>query len=75
MGFFTLSGYLISASYDRLPDVLHFVRNRLLRIFPGFWVCLLVTGFLIAPAIVYLNDHQLSGFAYWGNMSAFSFFL
>lgn len=74
IGFFTLSGYLISSSFDRSENISRFLLNRVLRIFPGYWVCLLVTGFVIAP-FIYLNGHQsLSGFAFFGDGSAFSFF-
>ncbi|AXE19216.1 hypothetical protein DR864_16385 [Runella rosea] len=42
--FFTVSGFLILWSFDRQPSQwLIYVRNRLLRIFPGLYVCLLVT--------------------------------
>ena len=45
-GFFGISGFLIARSAERN----HFGRylwQRFLRIFPGYWVCLLVTGFVI----------------------------
>jgi peptidoglycan/LPS O-acetylase OafA/YrhL len=45
-GFFGISGFLIAQSAERN----HFGRylwQRFLRIFPGYWVCLLVTGFVI----------------------------
>lgn len=48
MGFFAISGYLIASSrtHTRLPD---FVARRVLRIYPGFVVCLLVIAALFAP--------------------------
>lgn len=39
LGFFGLSGYLVTASRDRL-SVGPFLRNRALRIFPGYWLAL-----------------------------------
>ncbi|HEY6454243.1 MAG TPA: acyltransferase [Steroidobacteraceae bacterium] len=41
--FFMISGFLISASYERSLSVGSYARNRMLRIFPGLWCCLLVT--------------------------------
>jgi peptidoglycan/LPS O-acetylase OafA/YrhL len=41
--FFVVSGYLVSASYERQEEVLSYIRNRLFRIYPGLWVCLLAT--------------------------------
>ncbi len=46
--FFAVSGFLIAASASR-NNVLRYLWQRFLRIFPAFWVCLLVTAFLIAP--------------------------
>jgi peptidoglycan/LPS O-acetylase OafA/YrhL len=74
VGFFTLSGYLISASFDRSENISRFLLSRVLRIFPGYWACLLVTGFVIAPLIYLSANHSLSNFAFWGDNSSFSFF-
>jgi peptidoglycan/LPS O-acetylase OafA/YrhL len=41
--FYTISGYLISASFERSSDLRHYFRNRFLRIFPGLWACLIIT--------------------------------
>jgi peptidoglycan/LPS O-acetylase OafA/YrhL len=43
-GFFLLSGCLIAASFMRTRSLPIFVWHRVLRIFPGYWVCLLVTA-------------------------------
>ncbi len=48
-GFFTVSGFLITASWLRRPHLREYWKARFLRIFPGLWVCLLVTAFVIAP--------------------------
>jgi peptidoglycan/LPS O-acetylase OafA/YrhL len=48
-GFFALSGYLIAASYVRLQSLSAFAWHRARRIFPGYWVCLLVTAFALPP--------------------------
>jgi len=49
-GFFAISGYLITISRMRLP-LGQFMMNRAVRILPGFWVCLIVVAFLIAPVM------------------------
>lgn len=41
--FFAISGFLISASYERNPNLLQYSRNRGLRIFPALWACLAVS--------------------------------
>jgi peptidoglycan/LPS O-acetylase OafA/YrhL len=41
--FFIISGYLVSASYERNRDLWVYFKNRALRIFPGLWACILVT--------------------------------
>ena len=48
-GFFVLSGFLVSRSRDRMASGLRYLWHRVLRIFPGFWVCLLVTAVVLAP--------------------------
>lgn len=50
--FFVISGFLISAAYQRSPDIRNYYQNRLLRIYPALWVCLAVSilsVILIAP--------------------------
>lgn len=44
-GFFAISGYLVAQSASR-NSVGRYLWQRFLRIFPGFWVCLIVTAFL-----------------------------
>ena len=42
--FFVASGFMVSASYERQAgDWKRYFRNRALRIFPGLWVCVLIT--------------------------------
>jgi peptidoglycan/LPS O-acetylase OafA/YrhL len=54
-GFFGLSGFLISRSARR-SSLPRYLWHRLLRIFPGYWVCLAVTAFVVAP-LLWLYDH------------------
>ncbi|MUM17857.1 acyltransferase [Mycobacterium sp. CBMA271] len=51
-GFFALSGFLITSSWMRNPRPREYFSARALRIFPGLWVCLMVTAFVIAPLSV-----------------------
>jgi peptidoglycan/LPS O-acetylase OafA/YrhL len=41
--FFVISGVLISKSYEHSNSLRDYLRNRCLRIFPGLWVCLVVS--------------------------------
>ncbi|MCO5947677.1 acyltransferase family protein [Mucilaginibacter flavidus] len=70
MGFFALSGYLITASFERCKSLVTFASHRLLRILPAFWVCLLVTGFILAPLIYVLEGNPVSNFQFTGPGSA-----
>jgi peptidoglycan/LPS O-acetylase OafA/YrhL len=58
-GFFLLSGYLILQSWMRNPSLKPFLRNRVLRIVPGFAVAsllsVLVVGPLGASAVAYFH--------------------
>ena len=46
-GFFGISGFLIAGSAGR-NSLGRYLWQRFLRIFPGFWVCLVLTAFLFA---------------------------
>jgi peptidoglycan/LPS O-acetylase OafA/YrhL len=60
--FFVLSGFLITRSYECVGSPGRFVWHRFLRIFPGFWLCLLVTAFLLAPAAFFHQHATLRGY-------------
>jgi peptidoglycan/LPS O-acetylase OafA/YrhL len=60
-GFFVLSGFLITASGMRF-SLPRYGWHRFLRIFPGFWACLLVTAFVIAPLVALYERDTLAGF-------------
>ncbi len=61
-GFFSVSGFLIARSFLTAPSVWHYLSARTLRIFPAYWVCLLLTAGVIAP-LAYVIDHGgLTGF-------------
>lgn len=52
--FFTISGYLISQSFEATPSPWVFLAKRALRIFPGLIACLCVCVFVIGPAVTSL---------------------
>lgn len=55
-GFFAISGFLITASWVRNPRLREYFVARILRIFPGLWVCLAVVAFVIAPISVAIQE-------------------
>lgn len=54
-GFFVISGYLIYCSWERRPRIGQYLMARILRIYPGFWVCLIVTAGAFAPISLLLS--------------------
>jgi peptidoglycan/LPS O-acetylase OafA/YrhL len=59
--FFVLSGYLIAGS--RLNNTLvSYLRRRVLRIYPGFLVCLLTVVLVFAPVSYARGHHSLHGY-------------
>lgn len=52
--FFTISGYLITESWDRDPNLLRFFTRRALRIFPGLVICSLLSVLVLGPALTTL---------------------
>ena len=63
-GFFVISGFLITRS-GRRTALGRFAWHRVLRILPAFWICLLVTAFVLAPIVALIERGSLSGF--WGH--------
>lgn len=54
-GFFVVSGFLVTMSLLRLGSIRRYLWHRFLRIAPGFYVCLLVTAFVLAPVVSLLR--------------------
>lgn len=71
-GFFVISGLLVTRSYLSLQSLPRFAWHRFLRIMPGFWACLLVTSFVMAP-IVALYETGSATAAFAGQDSAFGY--
>jgi peptidoglycan/LPS O-acetylase OafA/YrhL len=58
--FFAISGFLILGSWISKPDVRRYARARFLRIMPGFWVCLVVTAFVLAPLHALITGYPIT---------------
>jgi len=62
-GFFVLSGFLITRSAERAPSIWRYLWHRVLRIFPGFWVCLIVCAPCSDPCSGSWNEARLAAYA------------
>lgn len=51
MMFFVISGFLITLSWERQPDLWRFLRARALRLWPGLAVCVTIWAFLLGPLL------------------------
>jgi peptidoglycan/LPS O-acetylase OafA/YrhL len=63
IGFFVLSGFMITSSGRRL-GIFRYAWHRALRIFPGLWVCVLLTALVVAP-LLFLHQHGSTA-GFWG---------
>ncbi|HVG46653.1 MAG TPA: acyltransferase, partial [Rubellimicrobium sp.] len=52
--FFAISGFLVTYSFERQPTIQHWALARILRIFPGLLVVLLLTVFALGPMVTSL---------------------
>jgi peptidoglycan/LPS O-acetylase OafA/YrhL len=60
--FFALSGFLVTQSWRRSRSGGDFLWRRLLRILPGFWACLAVTGLGLFPWL-WAREHGTTAIA------------
>lgn len=72
-GFFAISGYLIAKS-GMSADVVQFMWRRFLRIFPAYWVVLLFTAFIVAPAIWITQGDSFASFFHLAPNGAIHYF-
>lgn len=56
--FFSISGYLVTRSWDRQPEPMEFALKRALRLMPGMVVCVLLTAFVLGPLMTTLSLGQ-----------------
>jgi len=75
LGFFGISGYLIAGSFAKTGSILVYLRHRICRIFPAYYVCQLLIAVLFAPAIFLMLRGTLDGFPVFGADGAISYFL
>ena len=68
--FFALSGFFISASFDRAGTITDFLAARGLRLFPGLFVSLIFVALIMAP---FATSLSLSD--YLANFNTWQFFL
>lgn len=61
--FFVISGFLVSASFERNPDLLRYAGNRIRRLFPGLWTCVALT---VAVAMYFGYDFLHPAGLLWG---------
>jgi peptidoglycan/LPS O-acetylase OafA/YrhL len=50
LAFFAVSGFLITLSYERSSSALSYLKRRVLRIYPGYLVAILLCSLVIVPA-------------------------
>jgi peptidoglycan/LPS O-acetylase OafA/YrhL len=77
LAFFGMSGFLITASYDHLSESRNtsweFIKRRVARIMPAYWLSLLLTAFVLAPAIWWLYHRPLAAFDVAGPDGAWNY--
>lgn len=59
--FFAISGYLVCRSWFRNPSGKIYLWHRSLRIFPAFWVCLILTSFVLFPLWIRISGEDFGG--------------
>jgi peptidoglycan/LPS O-acetylase OafA/YrhL len=59
--FFVISGYLISASYERNNNLAIYFKNRALRIYPGLWGVIFITIIVFSvTGVNFLNKQTIA---------------
>lgn len=78
--FFAISGYLITLSFERRPDLARFARARVLRLWPALVVVVAAWAFVLGPVLTTLplaeyfgagDDHGSAYRYFWSNISLF----
>ena len=57
--FFSMSGFLVSASIERSRSKKQFIRKRIFRMYPEMWVCTIVNLIVIALLVGNLLDRSI----------------
>ena len=73
--FFVISGFLIVSSYQKSPSYFEYIRNRFLRLYPGLWLCFLIT-LLIVMVFGFFTAANLKQIILWSlcQLSFFQFY-
>ncbi len=66
--FFTISGFLVTQSFDATGSPVRFLVKRALRIYPGLLACLLVSAFIMGPLV-----SDLPAAAYFRTTAAYTY--
>ena len=72
--FFTISGFLITLSWQRRPELARFLRARVLRLWPALAIVLALTAFVLGPIVSTLAPRDYFASADGGS-SAIGYFL
>lgn len=72
-GFFGISGYLIAKS-GLSSDAVQFLWRRVLRIFPAYWLVLLVAAFLVGPVLWVFDGNDFLDYFTFGPNGPFYYF-
>lgn len=56
---FTMSGFLVSASYERAKTVKEYYRRRFLRIYPELWICTVVNLIVVCILVPERLDQSM----------------
>lgn len=70
--FFFISGFVITSSYLYSKSWQDFALKRILRIYPGFWVCLVIGSFLVVPFLFAGTSFEMQTQYFSKNFSALS---
>lgn len=73
-GFFAISGYLIAKS-GAGSDIMQFLWRRVLRIFPAFWLVLIVGATVVGPIAWKLQGGGLRAYFSWEPGGPWSYFV
>lgn len=73
--FFMISGFLITASFERNNNLKQYTINRVLRIYPAMWVAFIISVIIIS-SLGYLHLKNLTDFGIWtfSQLTIFQFY-
>lgn len=69
-GFFSLSGYLVFASYERRPALFDFLRSRARRIMPSYILIVLLCAVFLFPVSSFEPETYFTSSKWWSYVTA-----